>query len=315
MEKSKPGKGERVNGLDLFSGIGGISIALSPWVETVAYCEQDKYAQSVLLSRIAEGKLHRAPIWDDVQTLTGEMLPPIDIIFGGFPCQDLSVAGAGKGLAGERSGLFYEIIRLVRETRPSFVFLENVPAIRTRGLAEVTQVFTEVGYDCRWTSISASSIGAPHIRERWFLLSHANSDRSKQGISLQTRHQGKGLFSGGDGQNGLMAHSECAGLERFVSKAGESKESELGFSGSHVGNSTSKRVLRNKRVSDKTSWSGHGDVAGDPSWWDSEPAVGRVAHGVHNRVDRIKCLGNSVVPAQVREAFETLIGFNSINNF
>ena len=126
-----------LNGLDLFSGIGGISIALSPWVRTIAYCEQDRYAQSVLLSRMSEGKLHRAPIWDDVQTLTGEMLPTIDIIFGGFPCQDISVAGRGEGLGGERSGLFYEIIRLTKETRTPFVFLENVPAIRTRGLREV----------------------------------------------------------------------------------------------------------------------------------------------------------------------------------
>jgi len=163
-----------MNGLDLFSGIGGISIALEPWVRTIAYCEQDRFAQSVLLSRISEGKLHRAPIWDDVQTLRGDMLPPIDIIFGGFPCQDISVAGNGEGLAGKRSGLFYEIVRLTKEIRPSFVFLENVPAIRTRGLEQVIKAFTEIGYDCRWTCITAASLGAPHKRGRWILLAHAN---------------------------------------------------------------------------------------------------------------------------------------------
>ncbi|NCX93455.1 MAG: DNA cytosine methyltransferase [Gammaproteobacteria bacterium] len=122
-----------MNGLDLFSGIGGIGLALEPWVRTVAYCEREPYAQGVLLSRMQSGDIDRAPIWDDVTTLRGDMLPRIDIISGGFPCQDISVAGLGKGLAGERSGLFFEIARLVRECQPRFVFLENVPAIRTRG--------------------------------------------------------------------------------------------------------------------------------------------------------------------------------------
>lgn len=163
-----------LNGLDLFSGIGGIGLALSPWVRTVAYCEQDRYAQAVLMSRMRAGDIDRAPIWDDVRTLRGDMLSGIDIIFGGFPCQDISVAGTGKGLEGKRSGLFFEIMRLVDEVRPSFVFLENVPAIRTRGLNRVLYEFTARGYDCRWTVLSAASVGAPHLRERWFLLAHAN---------------------------------------------------------------------------------------------------------------------------------------------
>jgi DNA (cytosine-5)-methyltransferase 1 len=85
-----------MNGLDLFSGIGGISLALEPWVRTVAYCEQDRYAQGVLLSRMRSGGIDRAPIWDDVRTLNKSILPNIDIIFGGFPCQDISVAGLGS---------------------------------------------------------------------------------------------------------------------------------------------------------------------------------------------------------------------------
>lgn len=86
----------KLHGLDLFSGIGGIGIALELWVRTVAYCERDRYAQGVLLSRMRSGEIDRAPIWDDVTTLRGDMLPRIDIVFGGFPCQDLSVAGRGK---------------------------------------------------------------------------------------------------------------------------------------------------------------------------------------------------------------------------
>lgn len=160
-------------GMDLFSGIGGLTIALKPWVTPVLYCENDRYAQAVLLSRQASGFLPVAPIWDDVQTLLRDDLPlEIDILYGGFPCQDISIAGNGAGLEGSRSGLFFEIIRLVRLLRPRFVFLENVPAIAVRGLNRVVMEFTALRYDCRWTIVSATELGAPHLRERWFLLAH-----------------------------------------------------------------------------------------------------------------------------------------------
>ncbi len=162
-------------GLDLFSGIGGLSLALEPWVRTVAYCENDRYAQSVLFSRMADGELALAPIWDDVRTLYGGMLPRIDVITGGFPCQDISVAGNGKGLGGERSILFFEIARLTREIRPRFVFLENVAAVAFRGLDRITAEFSAIGYDCRWDMLRACDVGAPHQRERWWLLAHASS--------------------------------------------------------------------------------------------------------------------------------------------
>lgn len=164
-----------LNGLDLFSGYGGISLALSEWVRPIVYCEIERYAQGILLSRMADGSLPEAPIWDDVRTLRGDLFKDrIDIVYGGFPCQDLSVAGLGKGLEGKRSGLFREIVRLAKEIKPTFLFLENVPAIRTRGLDTVIQELTEAGYDLRWTMLSAQEVGAPHKRERWFMLAHAN---------------------------------------------------------------------------------------------------------------------------------------------
>ena len=166
-----------LNGLDLFSGIGGLSSSLFPWVRTVAYCENNRYAQAVLLSRMQTGELEVAPIWDDVRTITGKMLPSVDIISAGFPCQDISLMGTKTGLDGERSKLFFEITRLASELRPSFVFLENVPAITLRGLDRICLEFTKIGYDCRWTVVSAAAIGACHIRERWFLLAHANGMR------------------------------------------------------------------------------------------------------------------------------------------
>jgi DNA (cytosine-5)-methyltransferase 1 len=171
-----------LNGLDLFSGIGGLTLSLQSLVNPIAYCESDRYAQSVLLSRMAKGELPKAPIWDDIRTLTPGILGPIntDIIYGGFPCQDISIAGAGAGLGGERSGLFFEVIRLTRDLRPRFVFLENVPAITHRGLERVCMEFTSLGYDSRWTIISAGELGAPHLRERWWLLAHSNSERLQE---------------------------------------------------------------------------------------------------------------------------------------
>lgn len=239
-----------MNGLDLFSGIGGIGLALSPWVRTVAYCERERYVQGVLLSRMQSGDIDTAPIWDDVQTLRAEQLPRIDIISGGFPCQDISVAGAGRGLDGERSGLFFEICRLIGELRPRFVFLENVPAISVRGLDRVLLELTALGYDTRWTTISAESVGACHLRKRWFLLAHSNKER----------------------------------LQGFFKPDTITRESidEKGF-----------------------------PICGfdfvKPFQVSSIPENIRMDDGLPHRVDRIKCLGNSVVPKQVQEAFIKLI--------
>ena len=176
-----------LNGLDLFSGIGGMSIALREWVKPVIYCEIEPYCQGVLLSRMADESLSNCPIWDDIRTLSG--LPfngSIDIIYGGFPCQDISITGNGKGLEGKRSRLFFEIIRLLRETGSRFLFLENVPAITKRGGVEIIKILTSMGYDCRWCVISASSVGSVHKRERWFLLANSNS---KSGSRLQLRKE------------------------------------------------------------------------------------------------------------------------------
>ena len=133
--------------------------------------------------RIASGELPSAAIWDDITTLQGKNLPEIDIIYGGFPCQNISCTGDGKGLAGERSGLFFEIVRLCSELKPRFIFLENVPAIVFRGGEEVIKNFAQLGFSCRWGIVSAASCGARHIRKRFFLLAYAEGKR------LQTSRQ------------------------------------------------------------------------------------------------------------------------------
>lgn len=173
-----------LNGFDLFSGIGGISLALKDWVRTVVYCEIDPFCRGILASRMSTGDLSIAPIWDDITTFPEfefeKLSGYIDIVFGGFPCQGISIARDGQGLADERSGLFYEIVRLCREIRPKFIFLENVPNITSRGGIEVVREITALGYDCRWCVISAESTGAPHKRERFFLLAYSQSERLQE---------------------------------------------------------------------------------------------------------------------------------------
>jgi DNA (cytosine-5)-methyltransferase 1 len=257
-----------LNGLDLFSGIGGISIALNPWVRPVAYCECDRYCQGVLLSRMQSGDIASAPINDDVRDITGRMFQYArpEIIYGGFPCQDISVAGTGTGLEGKRSGLFFEIVRITSELRPRFVFLENVPAITTRGGVRVITEFARLGYDCRWTIVSAAEIGAPHLRRRWFLLAYA----------------------GNSGQRELLQQEQELWSDETPDTRGYGEIQS-------VANATAKGM-------EGQGLSGHG------SWWATEPDVGRVAHGVPARVDRIRGLGNAVVPIQAQTAFKRLLG-------
>jgi DNA (cytosine-5)-methyltransferase 1 len=173
-----------LNGLDLFSGIGGLTLALSPWVRPVAYCEIEPYAQAVLLSRMSEGNLPTAPIWDDIKTLTADVLPEaIDIIYGGSPCQDFSESGSGEGLEGERSSLFYEFIRVVREIKPTFVFWENVRGAQ-RAIRQVTMEFKKLGYAPRGGELSAAHLGRDHIRKRIWILAHSHCQQVG-GYSMQ----------------------------------------------------------------------------------------------------------------------------------
>jgi DNA (cytosine-5)-methyltransferase 1 len=271
----------KMHGLDLFSGIGGLTVALSPWVRPVAYCENDRYAQGVLLSRMRSGEIGTAPIWDDVRTLRSDLLRGgTDIVYGGFPCQDISCAGLGAGLEGKRSGLFFEIVRLVSEIQPSFVFLENVAAITSRGLDRVAGEFSALRYDCRWGMLSAQDVGANHRRERWFLLAHSARLRWGQGSPLASRpreaaskEQEERSGSADGSRDEAMAHSVRAGL----SGSGKKKEHSALYT-----------IERGSR-------------------WTTEPNVGRVAHGIPHRVDRIRGLGNAVVPDQAREAFKRLM--------
>ena len=277
-----------MNGLDLFTGIGGITLGLSKWVKPICYCEIEPYAQSVLKSRIKDGSLPAAPIWDDIRTLDG--LPfrgLVDIIYAGFPCQDLSVAGKGEGLEGKRSGLFFEIMRLAEEIKPSFIFLENVPAITGRGLDTVVKEIASLRYDCRYGVLSAFDVGAPHKRERWFLLAHSRRDGCIKGTDKNIRSKSKIAVR----QNINNACSERSSWD-FMADA-MCKRTQVQAKRQFTTIELPRSKSENRKIGDH---------------WETEPDVCRVVDELPARMDRIKCLGNAVVPAQVQEAFKRLIG-------
>lgn len=174
--------------LDLFSGIGGFSLGLerTGGFETVAFCEIEEFPRRVLAKHWPE-----VPCYHDVTKLTGDILErdgiAVDVITGGSPCQDISIAGKGDGIAGGRSRLWSEIPRLASELQPKFVIFENSRVIRSRGLSTVLQDLAEIGYDAEWHCIPASSVGALHVRDRLWLVAYPSKVRQVRWGSFWAR--------------------------------------------------------------------------------------------------------------------------------
>jgi DNA (cytosine-5)-methyltransferase 1 len=274
---------DKLKVLDLFSGIGGFSLGLerTGGFSTVAFCEIEEFPRRVLAKHWPN-----VPCYRDVRELTAERLAAdgiaVDVICGGFPCQDISTAGKGAGLAGERSGLFYEIARLVGELEPRYVILENVAALLSRGLADVLGTLASLGYDAEWHCIPASALGAPHHRDRMWIIGWpaigwdlADSQRTGAGRPAKVRIA-------------FDADKGCQGLAQgwIASLADPLRNNEQGQQSGSV---------------DAQEWSGPligslGSRCDGPGWWRAEPNVGRVANGVPDRAHRLKGLGNAVVP-------------------
>ena len=167
-----------MNYLDLFSGIGGFALAAKrTWKDNlniVGFCEIEPYAQKVLNKNFPG-----VPVYTDIKELDGNKFKNIDLITGGFPCQDISIAGYGVGIEGKRSGLWSEMFRIISEIRPRFALIENVSAITFRGGTRVISDLAEIGYDTEWQTISAAYVGALHRRNRMWFVSYPSDSRSK----------------------------------------------------------------------------------------------------------------------------------------
>lgn len=257
--------------LDLFSGIGGFSLGLEATgnFETAAFCEIEPYCQKVLKKHWPD-----VPIFDDIRKLKGTDIGTIDIITGGYPCQPFSVAGKQKAEQDPRH-LWPEYFRLIQELRPTWVIGENVSGHIKLGLDSVLEDLASEGYSSRTFSISASSIGANHKRERVWIL--ANSKRKRlEGLGEQS--------SSFSGENQRTQSWDESSREKNVANTKSCDRNEYEIDREH-GKTPVQEISRNR-----------GGISGGSTWWSSEPRVGRVAHGIPKRVDRLRSLGNAVVP-------------------
>ena len=273
--------------LDTFAGIGGFSYAAHELVggfETTQFVEIDPFCQKVLKKHFP-----KVPCHDDIKTFTAYP-GQYDVITGGFPCQDISVAGRREGITDQsRSGLFYELIRVIRLVRPKFVVMENVAAILNNGLDIVLGELSEAGYDAEWSIISASSLGAAHRRSRWWCVAYTNDYGSSSSSINEVNDQTDS--SSQERQNQVSESS------------GSSESSDSRIVRSFEGNVTDSNSegLQRKILSKMESgiWSAKHTRRLDPNWrsYVSKPILPRGSYGLSNRVDRTKALGNSIVPA------------------
>lgn len=234
--------------ISLFAGIGGLDLGLErAGMRCVAQVEIDDYAQRVLRKHWP-----RVPKFRDVRECGSHNLPTCDLICGGFPCQDVSEAGTRAGLAGSRSGLWFEFRRIIRELRPRYVLVENVSGLLVRGLGTILGDLAESGYDAEWQGIPAAALGAPHYRERIFVVAYPSGMRPQTGVFQS----------------------------RILAPAPANPWGQAPGAG--------------------------GGAPGDWREWGIRSGVLRVAHGVPARVDRLRGLGNAVVP-QVAEFIGQMI--------
>jgi DNA (cytosine-5)-methyltransferase 1 len=337
-----------LNELHLFAGagggiLGGMLLGHTP----VCAVEIEQYPRRVLLQRQRDGLLPRFPIWDDVQTFDGKpWRGSVDVVCGGFPCQDISAAGKGAGIAGERSGLWGEMARVIREIRPRYAFVENSPMLTSRGLGRVLGDLAEMGYDAKWCVLGACDAGAPHKRDRiWILgeLANANSrgcssDGQRSGLAeicekradQRVQVEKSNMADSGSGRG--SDNELCAGRDESRVCCAELADSDeqraqVSFAGRFTTEQVSRRFggwweVDPAELCD-TSEQGLSErpegaiqqpgtleeserSTGDEENRPAESIVGRVAHGVANRVDRLKAIGNGQVPQCAAMAFTIL---------
>ena len=327
-----------MNELALFAGAGGgiLGGELLGW-RTVCAVEINTFCARRLMQRQNEGHLAPFPIWDDVCSFDGHpWRGVVDVVSGGFPCQDISAAGAGAGLDGARSGLWVEMARIIGEVRPTFCFVENSPMLTLRGLGRVLGDLAEMGYNAEWGVLGAADVGAPHQRDRiWIMAYAAGLDWDTWRPESEGQQREAGITDGG----GDMANPDS--LRELQPQGGEQvQRGRIGDSGCQVadtyeiGRRRRSGLLRQSRgaepangcnkvadtdrqrleeldaaafPSEARQYTGGFAAFGGENWWTVEPDVGRVAHGVAARVDRLQALGNGQVPRCHAEAWLRLL--------
>ena len=290
---------EQLNELALFAGAGGGILGghLLGW-RCVCAVEWEPYPASVLMARQNEGILPPFPIWDDVQTFDGRPWRGlVDVVSGGFPCQDISNAGSGAGIEGERSGMWKHMERIIGEVRPRYVFVENSPVLTSRGLGVVLGDLAALGYDAEWGVLGAVHAGAPHNRDRIWILAH--SIRNVAHSNLRGRLHGQTQEQ--PAKEGIHAQCEPITSCEDVAYANRERCEEQ---------RSDKPISQDEqRQAPGFTVECRGDKEGrqlGSGWWDSEPGVGRVVDGLAARVDRLKAIGNGQVPHVAALAWNTL---------
>ena len=254
-----------MNELALFAGAGGGILGghLLGW-RTVCAVEWEPYPASILCARQNDGLLPPFPVWDDIQTFDGRPWRGIvQVVSEGFPCQDISAAGRGDGLDGERSGMWKHMARVVGEVRPKYVFVENSPMLTTRGGTRVIADLAALGYDCRWTVMGAADVGANHQRDRIWILAHTNCMRELQ---QKGRKQDQRGWIGNSGIK--MAETDSQRQQGQQWSTAPRQTSATGGCGKEISNSYATRLqVRNGSAGSSRPFSSIEQC----HWWNSEP--------------------------------------------
>ena len=298
-----------MNYLDLFSGIGGFSLG-AYWAgmrfENHYFSEVDEYAIEVYRQRFPGAiplgditKIDTARLMADSASQGLERQKPTRgngreqglstecdwLITGGFPCTDISIAGKGAGIRGSRSGLWFEMWRIIRDLRPRFAIIENVGAITHRGLDTVLANLAEIGMDAEWQDIRASDVGAPHRRERIWIVAYPGkqgaghldgSASNERWATSKNRREGLRQGNGTAGSGGIATTSQDVANSKDTNGRGADGESDRRRGHSEAG--------------------GCGIKRSGVQHWNSESGIRRVAYGIPSRIHRLKCLGNAIVP-------------------
>lgn len=281
----------------LFTGIGGFDLGLErAGMRTVWQVEKEPYRLSVLARHFPD-----AERFSDVRAVGVHNLASVDVICGGFPCQDISLLWKGAGLDGPRSGLWSEFARVIRELGPRWVIVENVPALTSRGLDRVLGDLAQSGYDAEWDCIPASALGAPHRRDRIWVVAYPRGQRRWQDPGSthgdEGAHEGRATeddyepFSSGSQQ--LQTGRREESLADSNPSGWNGRTRDLGTRRREEPADGCKGRVANP---DRQSQDGPSVAWDERDPWAVEPLVGRMAHGIPARMDRIRALGDALVP-------------------